>query len=122
MGAGSVGVASGAWSCGVVGVGRDLRVDFSGAGACSVTAGCTGAGGTPVGPWSPVVPLPSFTARAARILFAVTMKSCQISAGKVPPATGSPWYSVCIGFAPSGYPTQTATVRSSSNPTNHASW
>ena len=27
------------------------------------------------------------------------MKLFQISAGKVPPATGSPWYSVSIGFS-----------------------
>ena len=53
----------------------------------------------PVGPGSPVAALvrPSAT-RAARILFAMTMKSCQISAGNVPPATGSPRYSVSIGL------------------------
>ena len=64
-------------------------------------AAWTGAG-TPVGPVGPVVPFLSFSQRDARILFALTMKSCQISAGKVPPATGSPRYSVSIGLAPSG--------------------
>ena len=60
--------------------------------------------------------------RASLIFFTESMKSCQISAGKVPPATGSPRYSVSIGFAPSGYPTHTATVMSSLKPTNQASW
>ena len=31
-----------------------------------------------------------------------TMKSCQICAGNVPPATGSPRYSVRIGRSPLG--------------------
>jgi hypothetical protein len=38
------------------------------------------------------------------------MKVFQISAGKVPPATGSPSYSVIIGTSFVGYPTQTATA------------
>ena len=41
---------------------------------------------------------------------AFSMKVCQISAGNVPPATGSPWYSVIIGRSSRGYPTQTATT------------
>ena len=38
------------------------------------------------------------------------MKLFQISAGKVPPATESPWNSVSIGRSSLGYPTQTATA------------
>ena len=33
---------------------------------------------------------------------AFSMNVCQISAGKVPPATGSPWYSVSIGLSSRG--------------------
>src|SRR5689334_20019226 len=33
------------------------------------------------------------------------VNACQISAGNVPPATGSPWYSVSIGRSRVGYPT-----------------
>ena len=33
---------------------------------------------------------------------AETMKSCQMSAGYVPPATGAPGYSVFIGLSASG--------------------
>src|SRR5207247_5951781 len=40
--------------------------------------------------------------RASRILIQDVMKSCQISAGNVPPATGLPWYSVSIGLSRSG--------------------
>ena len=38
------------------------------------------------------------------------MNAFQISAGKVPPATGCPWYWYVIGTSLSGYPTQTATT------------
>jgi hypothetical protein len=47
--------------------------------------------------------LPSRAAlRASRIPIHDVMKSCQISAGKVPPATALPWYSVSIGLSLSG--------------------
>ena len=41
------------------------------------------------------------TTRAARssAASAFSMKALKISAGNVPPATGSPWYSVSIGFS-----------------------
>ena len=52
---------------------------------------------------------------------AFSMNVCQISAGNVPPATGSPWYSVIIGLSSRGYPTQTATASCGTYPTNQAS-
>ena len=49
------------------------------------------------------------------------MKSCQISAGKVPPSTGVPSKSVLIEISLLGKPTHTATVYLESQPTNQAS-
>ncbi len=49
------------------------------------------------------------------------MNAFQISAGNVPPATGSPLNSVSIGRSSFGYPTHTATASSGVYPTNHAS-
>ena len=62
-----------------------VALDFCGAG-CEA-AGATGATGT-LGPVGPVVPLPAAAARASLIFLVDSMKSRQISAGKVPPATG----------------------------------
>jgi hypothetical protein len=114
-GAGSAGVAGGVGSGAgvwppppgvpppVPGVGSVFFFDgFFVVGAGVSTGGATGATGTPVGPLAPVAPLFSARARASRIFFTESMKSCQISAGYVPPATGWPWYSVYIGLEPSG--------------------
>ena len=45
----------------------------------------------------------------------------KISAGIVPPSTGAPPYSVCIGVTEFAWPTQTAIVTSLFAPTNQAS-
>ena len=52
----------------------------------------------------------SSSARSLSTCIAPTMKLCQISAGKVPPSTGPPSYSVSIGTRLLGKPTHTATV------------
>jgi len=49
------------------------------------------------------------------------MKSCQISAGKVPPSTGPSSKSLVIGMSLLGKPTHTATVYFEFQPMNHAS-
>ena len=71
-----------------------------------VAAGVVAVGVTVTGTVDVVVSVdglpPRATTRASRILIQAVMKSCQISAGNVPPATGPPWYSVSIGFSLSG--------------------
>ena len=57
----------------------------------------------------------------AWICSAWTMKSCQMLAGKVPPSTGPPLYSVVIGISLFGKPTHTAVVICGVQPTNQAS-
>src|SRR4029077_9589205 len=49
------------------------------------------------------------------------LKTRQMSAGNVPPATAWPWYSVSIGLSRFGYPTHTAVASCGVYPTNHAS-
>ncbi len=71
---------------------------------CGIVLGCLG------------VPL-----SLARIGSAVETKSCQMSAGKVPPSTGWPFHRVDIDTSLSGTPTHTATVICGVQPTNQAS-
>ena len=61
--------------------------------------------------------------RSARICSQADITPAQISAGKVPPSTGAPPYSVVIGVLVSACPTQTQAVTSSEGalPQNQAS-